>query len=50
MGKKTGARSKFNSIPFYELCLKITSYSIYEVFLLHMRVECLNFKLHVLVL
>ena len=30
MGEDTGSRSKFNLIPFYELCLKITTYSIYR--------------------
>ena len=52
MGEKSGSRSKINSIPLYELCLKITTYSIYhhasprhQVFLLRMRVECPNFKL-----
>ena len=28
MGEETGSRYKFNSIPFYQLCLKITTYSI----------------------
>ena len=45
MEEETGSTSKFNSIPFYEICLKITIYSINEVDLLHMRVECPNFKL-----
>ena len=45
MGEETGFRSKFDSKPFYELYLKITIYSIYEVSLLRMRVECPNFKL-----
>ena len=45
MGEETGSRSKFDSIPSYELCLKITTYSIYEVSLLRMRVGCPNFKL-----
>ena len=30
MGEDTGSRSKFNLIPFYELCLKITTFSIYR--------------------
>ena len=29
-GRRNRSRSKFNSIPFYELFLKITTYSIYE--------------------
>ena len=42
MAEETDSRSNFNSIPFYQLCLKITTHSIYEVFLLRMRVECPN--------
>ena len=45
MGEETGSKSKLNLIHFYELCLKITIYSINEVFLLRMWVECPNFKL-----
>ena len=45
MEGNTGSRSKFDSIPFHKLCLKVTIYSIYEVSLLRMRVECRNFKL-----
>ena len=30
MGEETGSRSKFNSIRFCELCLKITTISIYH--------------------
>ena len=30
MVEKAGCRSKFSLIPFYELCLKITTYSIYR--------------------
>ena len=45
MVEETGSGSKFNSIPFYELYLQITTYSIFEVFLLGMRVKCPNFKL-----
>ena len=56
MGEETGTRSKFNLISFNlfqssvmnwvnELCLKITTYSIYEIFLLCMYEECPNFKL-----
>ena len=45
IGEETGSRSKFDSIPFYELCLKITTYNIYQVSLLRMRVECPNSKL-----
>ena len=37
MGEKTGFRSNLNSISFHELCLQITTYTIYKVFLLHMR-------------
>ena len=40
MGQETGSRSTFNSTPIYEIYLKITTYSIYEVCLLRMRVEC----------
>ena len=39
IGEETASSSNFNSVPFYELCLKITSYSINEVFLLRMREE-----------
>ena len=56
MGEETGSRSKFNLISFNlfqssvmnqvnEFCLKITTYSIYEIFLLCMYEECPNFKL-----
>ena len=45
IGEETGSRSKFDSIPFYKFCLKITTYNIYKVSLLRMRVECPNFKL-----
>ena len=45
IGEETASSSNFNSIPFYELCLKITSYRINEVFLLRMREEYPNFKL-----
>ena len=45
MGKEIDSRSKFDSIPFYELCLKITTYSIFKVFLLRIRVKFPNFKL-----
>ena len=34
MGGETGSRSKFNSIPFYELFLKSTTSSINDVFLM----------------
>ena len=44
MGEETGFRSKFDLAPFYEHFLKFTAYSIYEVSLLRMRVECPNFK------
>ena len=45
MGEETGSRSKFDLIPFMNLCLRITTYSVYEDFLLRMRVECPNYKL-----
>ena len=53
MGEETSSSSKFYSIPFYELCLKFSTYSIYhhvslsyhQVFLLDMRVECPNLNL-----
>ena len=45
MGEETGSRSNFNSKSFYELGLKITIYSIYEVCLLRMRVEYPKFIL-----
>ena len=45
MVEESDSRSNFISIPFYQLCLKITTHSIYEVFLLRMRVECPNFKI-----
>ena len=45
MGEETGSKSKLSLIHFDELCLKITTYSINEVFLLRMCVECPNFKL-----
>ena len=45
MGGETGSRSKFNSIPFYELFLKSTTSSINDVLLLRTCVECPNFKL-----
>ena len=45
MGEETGSKSNFNSKSFYELGLKITIYSIYEVCLLRMRVEYPNFIL-----
>ena len=44
MGDETGTRSNFNSVRFYELCLKFTTYDINEVFLLRMRVWCPNIK------
>ena len=44
MGEETGFRSKFDLAPFYEHFLKFTAYTIYEVSLLRMRVECPNFK------
>ena len=44
MGEETGSRSKFNSVPFYEICLKITTYSINEIFLSRVREEYPNFK------
>ena len=44
LGEETCSRSKFNSIPFYELCLEIPTCRFNEVFLLHMHVECPNFK------
>ena len=44
MGEETGSRSKFNSVPFYEICLKITTYSINEIFLLRVQEEYPNFK------
>ena len=34
-----------NLIPFCELCLEITTYSINEVFLLRMREACPNFEI-----
>ena len=37
MKEETDSRSNFDSTLFYELCLKITIYSIYEVSLLRMR-------------
>ena len=37
MKEETDSRSNFDSKLFYELCLKITIYSIYEVSLLRMR-------------
>ena len=45
MEEVTGSGSKFDSKPFYELCLKITIYNIFEASLLRMRVELPNFKL-----
>ena len=41
MGEENGSKSKFNSIPFYELCLKINTCSVNEVFLMRMRVNVL---------
>ena len=49
MGEETGSRSNFNSVPFYKLRLKITTYKIWDhaspsyhqVFQLRMRVEVL---------
>ena len=47
MGEETGSRSKFDSKPFYKLCLKVTIYSIYEVSLMRMRL--LNIQSSILV-
>ena len=44
MGEETGSRSKFNSAPFYETCLKITTYSINQISLSRVREEYPNFK------
>ena len=46
MGEETGSRFKFNLIlSLYESCFKITTYGIFKVILLRMRIECPIFKL-----